>query len=226
MLKPEMKQLNKCTTYLSKPNLTGPFKPFVIKQSQKINSYFMKLRFLRLIGAALLFLAATGAAFAQPGYRLLTPYDFSGSVPPESGFYVAHTSCNVTMNYDVQRYRGNYRLTFDIKLVLNRDRSWINRQMITNADMMAEVLRHEQGHYQIAYLMQQEMFRELTQTRYTGDYQRQTNNIFNRIDDKYRQMNADYDNDTQHMQNRKQQADWINFLNQQVAQVGNLAMND
>jgi len=185
----------------------------------------MKLRYVRLIFAALLFLTSTGAAFAQQGYRQLTPNDFTGLVPAGSGFYVAHTSCNVTMNYDVRRYQGTYRLTFDIRLVLNRDRSWINRQMVTSADMMDEVLRHEQGHYQIAYLMQQEMFRELTQTRYTGDYQRQANNIFNRIDDKYRQMNVDYDNDTQHMQNRKQQAAWINYLNQQLAQISNLAMN-
>jgi len=163
---------------------------------------------------------------AQQPYRQLTPNDFTGAVPPGSGFYVAHTSCNVTMNYNVRKYQSNYHLTFDIRLMLNRDRSWINRQMITNADMMDEVLRHEQGHYQIAYLMQQEMIHELNQTRYTGDYQRQTDNIFKRIDDKYRQMNADYDDDTQHMQNRKQQSAWITFLNRQVAQLSNLAMNN
>jgi len=182
-------------------------------------------RYVRLIFAALLLMLTTRAAFAQQGYRQLTPNDFAGAVPPGSGFYVAHTSCNVTMKYDVQRYQGNYRLTFNISLLLNRDRSWLNRQMITNADMMAEVLRHEQGHYQIAYLMQQEMISELNRGRYTGDYQRQANNIFNSIDEKYRKMNADYDSDTQHMQNRKQQAAWVDYLNREVALASSLAMN-
>jgi hypothetical protein len=185
------------------------------------------LRHVRLLFAALLLLGSSIITFAQQGgYRQLTPYDFTGPVPPGSGFYVAHTSCNVTMKYNVQKYRGDYRLTFNISLLLNRDRSWINRQMITSASMMDEVLRHEQGHYQIAYLMQQEMISELNSTRYTGDYQRQANDIFNRIDDKYKQMNADYDNDTQHMQNRKQQAAWIEYLNQEVARASSLAMNN
>ena len=185
------------------------------------------LRYVRLLFAALLLLGSSIMAFAQQGgYRQLTPYDFTGPVPPGSGFYVAHTSCNVTMKYNVQKYRGDYRLNFNISLLLNHDRSWINRQMITNANMMDEVLRHEQGHYQIAYLMQQEMISELNSARYTGDYQRQANDIFNRIDDKYKQMNTDYDNDTQHMQNRKQQAAWVNYLNQEVARASNLAMNN
>jgi hypothetical protein len=170
-------------------------------------------------------LCGTGVALAQP-YRQLTPNDFTGQVPQGSGFYIAHTSCNVTMNYRVQKYRGNYQLSFDINLVLNRDRSWLNRQVVNTPETMAEVLRHEQGHYQIAYLMQQEMIRDLNQARYSGDYQRQTDAIFKRIDDKYRQMNADYEQDTQHMQNRKQQAAWVNYLNQEIAHVSNLAMND
>jgi predicted secreted Zn-dependent protease len=185
----------------------------------------MKLRYVRLMFAAMLCLLGVFTAFAQP-YRQLTPNDFTGPVPQGSGFYVAHTSCNVTMRYNVQKYRNNYQLTFNIQLLLNRDRSWINRQMITNADMMGEVLRHEQGHYQIAYLMQQEMIRALNQYRYTGNYQREANDIFQRIDDKYRQMNTDYDNDTQHMQNRKQQAAWVTYLNNEIAQVSNLAMID
>jgi hypothetical protein len=185
----------------------------------------MRKRYVRLICALLFGLLSASLAKAQP-YRQLTAYDFTGQVPAGSGFYVAHTSCNVTMTYNVQKQRNNYHIRFDVRLQFNPDRSWINRKMITSSNMMDEVLRHEQGHYQIAYLMQQEMQRELTQYRYTGDYQRQANAIFKRIDDKYRQMNSDYDEDTQHMQNRKQQNAWITFINQQLAQVINLAMND
>lgn len=185
----------------------------------------MKLTYVKLICVVMLFILGAGEAKAQ-GYRQLTVADFTGAVPAGSGFYVAHTSCNVTMRYNVQSYRSNYRLTFDVPLVFNPQRSWINRQMITNADMMAEVLHHEQGHYLIAFLMQQEMIRELNAFRYTGDYQRQANNIFNRIDEKYRRMNAAYDSETMHMQDRKQQANWTVFLNKQLQQSNRLAMLD
>ena len=171
-------------------------------------------------------LLSTAIVFAQP-YRQLTPNDFAGAVPQGSGFFVAHTSCNVTMRYNVQKQRsGYYRLDFTVNLNLNRDRSWINRQMIISSDMMDEVLRHEQGHYQIAYLMQQEMISALNNYNYTGNYQRQADEIFQRIDDKYRKMNSDYDNDTQHMQNRKQQAAWATYLNRELAIASNFAMND
>ncbi len=182
------------------------------------------VRYVRWICAVLLFILSKGILLAQP-YRQLTARDFTGAVPQGSGFYVAHTSCDVSMRYNVSKYQSNYRLTFDVRLRFNPERSWINRQMVTNPDMMAEVLRHEQGHYQIAYLMQQEMISALNQYRYTGDYQRQTDDIFKRIDDKYRQMNADYDEDTQHMQNRKQQAAWINYINNELVRTGSLVMN-
>ncbi len=163
-------------------------------------------------------------AIKAQSYRQLTPEDFTGQVPAGSGFYVAHTSCNVSMRYNVQSYRSNYRLTFFIPLNFNPERSWINRKMITNDDMMKEVIHHEQGHYVIAFLMQQELIRELNAFHYTGDYQRQANNIFNRIDDKYRRMNADYDRETMHMQDRKQQAAWTNFLNRQLNESNSLVM--
>jgi hypothetical protein len=185
----------------------------------------MKQRYVRWMGALMLCLLGCGVLKAQP-YRQLTANDFTAPVPPGSGFYIAHTSCNVTMNYDVQSHRSNYRLVFDVKLSLNRERSWLNRQVVNTPEMLAEVLRHEQGHYQIAYLMQQEMIRELNRFHYTGDYQRQANAIFKRIDDKYRILNEDYDSDTQHMQNRKQQLAWVNYLNRQLSQFNSYAMNE
>jgi predicted secreted Zn-dependent protease len=182
--------------------------------------------YVKQICAFLFFVSIAVGVKAQRSqeYRQLTEADFVGAVPPGSGFYIAHTSCNVTMRYDVQRSRGNYQLGFNISLVFNPQRSWINRKMITDENMMAEVLHHEQGHFLIAFLMQQEMIRELNAFRYTGDYQRQTNAIFNRIDDKYRRMNADYDSDTQHMQNRKQQAAWTTFLDKELTRMNALAM--
>lgn len=171
-------------------------------------------------------LGAVNWAHAQQPYRQLTLSDFTGSVPAGSGAFIAYTNCSVTMNYDASPGRnGYYRLAFDVQLVMNRNKSWINRQRVTSPEMMDEVLRHEQGHYQLAYLMQQEMQSALNQARYTSSYQAQVNDIFNRINQKYKQLNADYDEDTNHMLDRKQQAAWADWLNNEVAKANSLAMS-
>jgi hypothetical protein len=45
--------------------------------------------------------------------------------------------------------------------------------------MVAEVLKHEQGHYMFAYLMQQEMLRTLNGMRFSSNYERQVSAVFN-----------------------------------------------
>jgi len=74
--------------------------------------------------------------------------------------------------------------------------------------MLAEILKHEQGHYTIAYMEQQEVLREVNKIRFRADYQQRAAEIFNRIDAKYKQLNLDYDDDTAHMTNRVQQHSW------------------
>ena len=74
--------------------------------------------------------------------------------------------------------------------------------------MLAEILKHEQGHYTIAYLEQQELLRAVGKTVFQRNYQYEAMRIFNEIDAKYKQLNYDYDQDTQHMTNRVQQKSW------------------
>jgi len=82
--------------------------------------------------------------------------------------------------------------------------------------MLAEVLRHEQGHYTIAYMEQQELLRTVSKTIFYANYQSAAQSIFNRIDAKYKQLNIDYDIDTQHMQNRTQQQSWDAYFKKRL----------
>jgi hypothetical protein len=74
--------------------------------------------------------------------------------------------------------------------------------------MLSEILKHEQGHYLIAYLEQQEILRQIGKTRFSYNYRNEAMALFNRIDAKYKQLNSNYDDDTQHMTNRQQQRSW------------------
>jgi hypothetical protein len=158
----------------------------------------------------LLCLLFTGSVFAQQ-YRVLTANDFQGTPRANYNGVVAYTNCSISYSYDVRRENGIYKLTFKVPLMMNNQLSWLNRKLIP-AGQLAEVLKHEQGHYIIAYLQQQEILRTFARTRFGRDYNIVINDIFNRIDAKYKQLNIDYENDTNHMVNRVQQNSWDKYL--------------
>ena len=83
--------------------------------------------------------------------------------------------------------------------------------------MLKEILEHEQGHYLIAWMEQQELQRTVGKTVFHEDYQFVAQNIFDRIDAKYKQLNIDYDLDTQHMVNRVQQQSWDAYFKKRIA---------
>lgn len=167
----------------------------------------MILKFFRALCLSTLIVFAACLAMAQP-HRQLTTDDFRG-VPRANGRgVIAYTNCTIDFNYQANRGNGNYRVHFNVTMKMNSDKSWIDRSRITSAQMMDEVLKHEQGHYTIAYLEQQEVIRVMGRTRFTANYRDEAMNIFNRIDAKYKQLNADYDEDTEHMINRQQQHSW------------------
>lgn len=174
----------------------------------------MKLKLAALACNFVLMMSVMRVA-AQP-YRQLRPDDFQGVPHPQSGA-IAYTNCTIDFKYEASRRNGYYLLNCNIQLVMNHYKSWMDRAHITSAQMMTEVLKHEQGHYIIAYLEQQELMREIQHTQFGADYRSQAMDLFNRVDAKYRQLNHDYDDDTGHMLNRTQQTSWDNWFQKRLA---------
>ncbi len=173
-----------------------------------------KFRLVRLIGAVALSLFVSLAARAQP-YRQLTINDFQGT-PRQNSATVAYTNCSIHFSYKARREKEYYLLDFDIELTLNSDKSWMDKRRITSDEMLTEVLKHEQGHYIIAFMEQQELLRAVSKTVFYDDYQYQAKAIFDRIDAKYKQLNHDYDADTNHMLNREQQESWDAYFKKRL----------
>jgi hypothetical protein len=170
----------------------------------------MRLIIKGLVCVVLVWLLGNQMASAQ-SFHQLTVDDFEGR-PETNGIAIAYTDCSIDMHYHVTAEDGNYRLAFDIRLILNRDKCWIDRSRVHTRELLAEILKHEQGHYTIAYMEQQEVLREMGRTHFGSDYQTRVKEIFNRIDNKYKQLNIDYDEDTQHMNDRRQQHSWDVFF--------------
>ncbi|RZL13419.1 MAG: hypothetical protein EOO89_17575 [Pedobacter sp.] len=183
----------------------------------------MLIKLIRAAGVLLLFVAANAHGQA---YKTLTVNDFRG-VPHKTNFAaVAYTNCTISYNYAVRRDRGVFILDFNVKLQMNNNMSWIDHKRITSPEMLAEVLRHEQGHYIIAYLQQQELLRTFGRTLFGRDYNMVATNIFNRIDAKYSKMNTTYEKETNHMQNRDQQVSWDRYLARCVEYMPPLVANN
>ncbi len=166
----------------------------------------MKLRFVRLICVAILWLSFS-VADAQP-YHRLTIDDFQGIPGTNNDGTIAYTNCYLEFGYIAKKEKNYYVLDFTIRLAVDNDKSWMDKKNVTTAEMLAEILKHEQGHYNIAYLEQQEILRTVSKTVFYADYKAVAKDIFDRIDAKYQQLNLDYDEGTQHMTNREQQHSW------------------
>jgi len=140
---------------------------------------------------------------------------------------VAYTNCTIDFKYSASRERnGTYRVYATVQLMLNRDRCWLDAKNITSQQMLDEVLNHEQGHYTIAYMEQQELLRQINRTRFTANYRYEAMQLFNSIDAKYKELNQNYDTGTRHMQNRAQQRSWDAYFKQRLDYAPPLAQND
>lgn len=151
-----------------------------------------------------------GAPFLAPAqyYHRLAAGDFEGTAPAGEN-YVAYTNCTVQYTYNAMRYKGQISITdFNVDVVLNKDKSYLRLNKIKDRDMLLHILRHEQGHYNIAYLMKCELYSTFKRHSYTANYQQQIAGIFNQIDAKYQKINDDYERQTQHMQNDAKQDEW------------------
>lgn len=175
----------------------------------------MTLRFVRLIRIATFCFFLVSAASAQL-YHKLTLNDFKGTPRGNGDGTIAFTNTMIDYRYVPSWHNGYYRLDFTIRLIVNKNESWLDRRKVTSPEMLAEILKHEQGHYDIAYMEQQELLRTVGRTVFHDDYLVQAKSILHRIDAKYKQLNQSYDDDTNHMLNRVQQQTWDVYFKKQL----------
>lgn len=176
----------------------------------------MNVRWIKCIGVAALFLLTIDRASAQQQFHQLTVNDFGGAPRTNARGVIAYTNCTIDFRYQANRSNGSYIINAFVRLILNTEKSWLDRSRISSPQVLAEVLKHEQGHYTIAYLEQQEVLREIGRARFSRNYQYEAMALFNRIDAKYKQLNIDYDEDTQHMTDRIQQHSWDMYFQKQL----------
>jgi hypothetical protein len=176
----------------------------------------MGLGFLKAIAIIALWVVCAYDTRSQNYYHQLSVDEFAGKPGGIPGM-IAYTNCAIDFRYRATNdKRNDFNLKFDVQLIFNRDKSWIDKQRVSSADMLADVLKHEQGHYIIAYMQQQELIRTVNKTRFTANYQAEANAIFDRIHAKYQQLNNNYDTDTRNSLDKVQQHSWDEYFKKRI----------
>ncbi len=157
-------------------------------------------------------------------YHRLAARDFNGT-PPAAHGDIAYTNCHVDFTYQVIHHNNNYDITFDVELNMDNNSSYIRLDQVNSREQLQQILRHEQGHYNIAYLLKCEAYNVLSHHHYTSNYQREIDYLFRQVESKYQKMNADYENMTDHMLNSQNQDKWNAWFSRQIDNVSLASAN-
>ncbi|MGQ0738700.1 MAG: DUF922 domain-containing protein [Bacteroidota bacterium] len=139
--------------------------------------------------------------------RQLTWNDFRGAPDPASSHF-AYTYWNIFYKYDAFDFKGDtakWKVIISVELGSN---SWKRKDKVTDT-----LLRHEQGHFNIGILCAMEIQEKADKTVFfRHDYQLRLVALIKEVIEKYRNVELQYDKETEHFFNRKQQWKWDNFF--------------
>ena len=141
--------------------------------------------------------------------RPLTWADFKGE-PDRGSSFDANTYW--TINYNIKRIsfkEDTAKISgFSIIVSLQEKLSWLKAEKQTDV-----LLKHEQGHFDLALICQREAIRELSGTIFfKNDFKDKIPTIFSFILKKYQAMELKYDEETDHSKNQAAQDKWNSFF--------------
>ena len=141
--------------------------------------------------------------------RPLTWVDFKGE-PDKGSSYDANTYWTITYNIKGISFREDTANIsgFSIILSMQEKLSWSKPEKQTNI-----LLKHEQGHFDLALICQREIMRQINGTIFfKADFKEKIPTIFSTILKKYQLLESKYDEETNHSKNQAAQDTWNNFF--------------
>ncbi len=143
------------------------------------------------------------------GNRELTWTDFTGKVDKASSFD-AYTFWKLNYSYTYSFSKGDTVIlkNLTVKLEFDPQLSWVKKIKATN-----DLLKHEQGHFNIGLLCQQAAIKTLNNTVYLkGSFENKIKSVFSEVLAQYVNMTAQYDKETNHSKNIEGQKKWDEFF--------------
>lgn len=136
--------------------------------------------------------------------QILTWDDFSPNFP-EGTWYLAWTAWKTTYNYVITVKYNKVRLTeVNVNTVLNKNKAWAQHDSVDD-----ELLKHEQGHLDIAYIAGLDFKRRALQRTFSSkNYQNEIKDLYKLVMGEYMIMQRRYDKETEHYLNDRYQRIW------------------
>jgi len=133
---------------------------------------------------------------------------FKGTAKPDAEFasmvFVGH---RYFYNVDQQNADGSVRLAVRLKVVPDSTGSYFDKSRVAEP-YVAYLLNHEQGHINIGYIIGNMLRSALNLTVYSSNYKEEIKANFNKFYAKFDKLQQQYDEETNHSQNKTAQALW------------------
>lgn len=174
----------------------------------------MKRTLLALCLAPTLCFGQSIAINGKEGYRKLTWEDFRGA-PAKNIHLTAVTLCNITWKVDAERAKQNKDAFPPLKVSVNfSENSWTN----TQHDTTRTILRHEQGHFDIAVVCAAELQRKFNDTTFDvfETAMPAITRMYHETLAKYERMRKRYATVTANGKNLKEQSTWDTYLDKEI----------
>ncbi|MDQ2753422.1 MAG: hypothetical protein M3R72_10415 [Bacteroidota bacterium] len=135
--------------------------------------------------------------------RKLSWSDFTGEVDKSSAFS-AMTYWSINYSYQARWHQSDTAyVTFTIHPRFE-SKSWVKRNLKSD-----ELLQHEQGHYDLAIICAEMLKGKFSSyTFFKEDYTQKIDSIFQSTHQLIKQIELQYDTETNHMLNREEQKQW------------------
>ena len=124
--------------------------------------------------------------------------DYKAKPDPTSDA-AASTTTYLTISYNI----SSSDFTYKIESRFSRTRSW-------GLYKTPYILSHEQGHFDIAEIFARKLHKKMIDYRFDKkDYEKDLKKIYQDILDEKREMQDDYDKETNHSINKEKQEEWL-----------------
>lgn len=143
--------------------------------------------------------------------------EFFRGTPPSGTDYAAKVFIYLDYKYVVsgRTEDGKVRLTVSVKVRLDSASSYFDRSKVSD-EKIEGLLKHEQGHVTIAFVIRNRLEKELNDLTYSSNYKEE---IKQKFDDSFRNLNniqLEYDTATNHNTNQAVQNQWNLTIKQMV----------
>ncbi|MGM9479319.1 DUF922 domain-containing protein [Pedobacter sp. GSP4] len=143
---------------------------------------------------------------------------FKGKADQNSPFF-ALTAMTWQYSYSSTVYRNRVTIKLKNEVRVDKNRSWVKWDKISDPQIRASLLHHEQGHVDIQYILLLEAERVLKNRNYSvSNYKAQISELANQISSYFDTMQRNYDEETEHGSNHKMQARWDEIIQDKIAE--------